>query len=221
MAGLAVLLLTGMSPFANFIMWRLERTTPNSYRADVTYDAVVLLGGLVDEVSTAETGAPAFNDSVERMIVTHRLLRDGKARFVIVSAATNPDLPAYGEAIVIRRQLEDWGIASDRIIIEDRAMNTRQNALYAQQIAAARGFERVLIVTSAFHMTRAYECFGAIGMKVDTLAVDYRAHASSGKSLGDWVPRVDGLSDMSGTLHELFGRIVYRVMGYGNRTPKP
>jgi len=218
-AGLSVLLVAGVGPLSHAIMWRLERTTPTTYRADVTYDAVVLLGGFVDEEVTAATGRPAYNDSVERLIVTHQLLREGKARVVIVSAGTNPSFPASGEAAVIGRQLEDWGIASDRILLEDRAKNTRENALYSQEIARARGLSRVLIVTSAFHMTRAEACFAAVGMKVDTLAVDYRAHASSGGGLADWVPRVDGLSDMSGTLHEVFGRLVYRVKGYASATP--
>jgi len=218
-AGMAVLLLAGLSPISNAIMWRLERVTTSTYRADVTYDAVVLLGGLVDQEATAETGRAAYNDAVERLIVAHELLRDGKARVVIVSAATNPSFPDSGEAVVIGRQLEGWGIAKDRIIIEDRALNTRENALYSQQIAQARGFSNVLIVTSAFHMARAEACFAAVGMKVDTLAVDYRAHAHSGSGLNDWVPRVDGLADMSGTLHEIFGRIVYRVKGYSKPAP--
>ena len=220
-AGLAVLVVSGMQPLSNAIMWRLERSTPSTYNASVTYDAVVLLGGLVDEESTAETGRPAYNDAVERLIITHELLRDGQARSVIVSAATNPRFPAAGEAAVIARQLEGWGIEKDRIIIEDRALNTRENAIYAQEIARARGFSRVLIVTSAFHMGRAQGCFAAVGMKVDTLAVDYRAHAHFGSALNDWVPRVDGLGDMSGTLHELFGRLVYRMKGYTTPASPP
>lgn len=214
-AALAVLLLGGMSPFAHAIQWQMEHGVPKTYREDVTYDAIVLLGGLVDEASTAETGSPAFNDAVDRMIYAHRLLRDGKARSVIVSAGTNPTFPEHGEANVIARQLEDWGIARDRILVEDKARNTRENALFSQAIARAHAFETVLVVTSASHMGRAVDCFNAIGMKVDTYPVDYRAHASAGRSLGDWIPRVDGLSDLSGTLHELFGRLVYRVRGYG------
>lgn len=214
-AGLGVLILAGTSPLSNAIMWRLERSTPSTYRPDATYDAVVLLGGLVDEEATAESGLPAYNDNVERMIMAHQLLREDKARIVIVSAAANEAFPEAGEARVVARQLRAWGIDEARIVIEDKARNTRENALYTQAIAKERGLERVLLVTSAFHMARAYDCFQAIGMKVDTLAVDYRAHARSGSAVGDWIPRVDGLGDMSGTLHELFGRLVYRVRGYG------
>ena len=215
-----VLLLASSPWIANALFWHLEHQTPSTYRADVTYDAVVLLGGVVDEPATRSSGQPSYNDNVERVVITHRLLRDGHARFAIVSgAAVAPELAAYGDAVVLANQLEDWGIAKERIIREDKARNTRENAVYSQQIARARGFERVLIVTSAFHIPRAAECFAAVDMKVDTLAVDYRAHGSSGRGLIDWVPRVDGLSDMSGTLHEVFGRLVYRVKGYAKPAP--
>jgi uncharacterized SAM-binding protein YcdF (DUF218 family) len=221
-AALAVLLLGGLTPLSNALMWRLEHSTRSTFRGDVTYDAVVLLGGLVDEETTAESGRPSYNDSVERLIVTYELLRDGHARSVIVSAGTNPVFPDHGEAVVIARQLEDWGIAKDRIILEEKALNTRENAVYSRQIVKERGFSRVLVVTSAFHMPRAEACFAAVNtdgaIEVDTLAVDYRGHPRAGARLGDWIPRVDGLDGMSGTLHEIFGRLVYRVMGYARST---
>ena len=42
----------------------------------------------------------------------------------------------------------------------------------------ARGFEKVLVVTSAFHMRRARECFNKVGIPFDTLAVDFRASST-------------------------------------------
>jgi uncharacterized SAM-binding protein YcdF (DUF218 family) len=217
-AALVVLLLGGMSPLAHAIQWRLEHADPATYRPEVTYDAVVLLGGLVDEESSAENGRPAYTDAVERMLVTYDLLREGRARVAIVSAAPNPDFPEHGEAAVVARQLEAWGIAKDRILVEDRARNTRENAVYSQQIARERGISRVVVVTSAFHMTRAAECFAAVDMPVDTLPVDYRAHAKEGASFSGWIPRGDGLSDMTGALRAAFGRVVYRVRGFGKAT---
>ncbi|MDB4938238.1 MAG: putative rane protein [Labilithrix sp.] len=215
-AALVMLVTFSSSPVANTMLWRLEHATTPTYRDDVTYDAVVLLGGVVDEEVTAESGQPSYNDNVERVIMTHRLLRDGKARNAIVSGATlDPKLAAFGEAVVLGRQLEDWGIAKDRIIIEDKALNTRENAVYAKEIARARGFERVLIVTSAFHMARAVECFAAVDMKVDTLSVDYRAREHANIGFERWLPRAQSLAESAAVLRELSGRAIYRLRGYG------
>ena len=219
MLGFALILVASSAPVANALLWNLEHATTSSYRDDVIYDAVVLLGGVVDEEVSAVSGQPSYNDNVERVIMTHRLVRDGKARVVIVSGGTeNATYSATSESAMLARQLEDWGLAKERIVLEDRAMNTHENAVYTQKIARERGFERVLIVTSAFHMLRAEECFAAVGMKVDTFAVDYRGHARGGRRLSDWLPRASALALTSSMAREMFGRLVYRAQGYAKAT---
>ena len=215
--GLTIMVVASTWPVSNALTRRLESAARPTYHEDVVYDAVVLLGGVVDEEAMARSGQPAYNDNVERLVATHRLLRDDKARIVIISGAAleRKDL---GEAVVLGRQLEDWGIAKDRIIVEDRARNTRENAVFTQEIVRARGFERVLVVTSAFHMVRATECFAAVGMPVDTMAVDYRGHDRAGR-VGEWLPRAGSASVTTAMLREVAGRLIYRVQGYGKSAP--
>ncbi|MDB4945531.1 MAG: putative rane protein [Labilithrix sp.] len=218
-AGLVVLVVASSQPTANALVRGLEGAGRTTMREDVVYDAVVLLGGVVDEEAMGRSGQPSYNDNVERLIVTHRLLRDGKAKMAILSGAPLDDRhPADGEAFVLARQLEDWGIPAARIIIEPKARNTRENATYVKAIASERGYGKVLIVTSAFHMLRAEECFAAVGMPVDTLAVDFRGHDHGGR-LGEWLPRAHALSVTSNMIRETLGRLVYRVQGYARPAP--
>ncbi len=216
--GLGILLLSSMMPISNALVRSVEGAARPTYRADVVYDAVLLLGGVVDEDATARSGQPAYNDNIERLLVTFDLLRTNKARVAIISGAAL-DRPELGEAVVLGRQLEQWGIAKERIIIEDRARNTRENALFTKEIVLARGFERVLMVTSAFHMVRATECFVAVGLPVDTLAVDYRAHDTGGRA-GDWLPRAHALAVTTAIAREVAGRAIYRIRGYARPRPE-
>lgn len=210
-AGMLVLLVFSLEPVANAIVWKMEHDAPSTFRPDVTYDAVILLGGVTDERVMAVTGQPSYNDNVERLVMTHRLLQEGKARVTIISgAAMDPALARFGEARVLGEQLHDWGIAEDRILLEERARNTRENAVYSAEIVRARGYRKVLVVTSAFHMKRAQECFAAVDLPVDTLAVDYRA--SDGPK--SWLPRAHALATSSSSIRELFGRVIYRAQGY-------
>ena len=218
-AGLALLALCSSYPFSNAVQYRLEHATTATYRADVTYDTVVLLGGVVDEDATEHSGQPSYNDNVERLTMTERLLREGHAKTVIISGGTtNPKKQEFGEAPTLARQLREWGIADERIILEPEARNTRENALFSQRIAQARGFTRVLIVTSAFHMQRAAECFAAVNMPVDTLAVDYRAHTTS-TPLTEYIPRTSALNITASMTREMAGRWIYRAQGYGKAAP--
>lgn len=213
-AGALVLVVFGLAPISNAMLYRLEHSSRPTVRPEVTYDAVVLLGGVTDERVVAETGQPSYNDNVERLVATHRILADGKARFAIVTgAAMNPSLVDSGEARVLARQIAAWGVDPARIVVEEHARNTRENAVYSQRIAAERGFDRVLLVTSAFHMRRAVECFEAVGMRVDTLPVDYRAHDKLVDS-DSLLPRAAALAESSMVLREFFGLYVYRLQGY-------
>lgn len=219
-AGVVVLWVASSNVVSNRLQWHLDHASASTIDPNVTYDAVVLLGGMVEEGASAAAGQASYNENVERLIATHRLLRDNRARVAIISGATiDPALAAWGEAATLGRQLEDWGIAKERIIIEGRARNTHENAVYTQLIAKERGFQQVLIVTSAFHMIRAAECFAGVGMKVDTLAVDYRAGDRAGAGLGGWLPRAQSLATTSAMTREMLGRWIYRVQGYGKAVP--
>jgi uncharacterized SAM-binding protein YcdF (DUF218 family) len=182
-------------------------------RSDVTYDAVILLGGLDDDRVDATWGERAFNDNNERFLETYDLLRTGKARYAVISGgAPSPERAKAIEANVLADQLIAWGIAPDRIVREAKARNTHENAVESAAIVRARGWTSVLVVTSAFHMPRAYGCFKAEGLPVDAMPVDFRSFDSSFPA--DLIPRAAYLERSSESVREWAGRLIYRVRGY-------
>jgi uncharacterized SAM-binding protein YcdF (DUF218 family) len=212
--GVAVILVFS-SELTEVAMFRgLERAGTRTMKDDVTYDGVILLGGVTDERVTAEHGRPSYNSNVERLTETYRLLHEDRARYAILSgAAMAPSLAPFGEARVLARQLREWGIAEDRLIVEERARNTYENAVYSAEIARERGFTKLVIVTSAFHVRRSVECFEAVGLEVDAHPSDHRTY-DVGFGLGSILPRASSLAGTTASFHELFGRVVYRARGY-------
>jgi uncharacterized SAM-binding protein YcdF (DUF218 family) len=212
LGGLALLVLFSLEPLANALEGALERSATRSYRPEVAYDAVILLGGLVER--SAAPGQPAYNENVERLLVTYDLLRTHRAANAIVSGGPlDPAAPDLVEARVLAEQLVDWGIAPERIAIEPRSRNTRENAVESERIVRERGWTRLLVVTSAFHMSRALGCFRALGVAVDALPVDYRAYDPTRFS-GSWLPRAAYLERSTMVLREWFGHGIYRLQGY-------
>jgi uncharacterized SAM-binding protein YcdF (DUF218 family) len=96
-------------------------------------------------------------------------------------------------------------------VTEAGSRNTRENAVESARVAAARGWRRLLLVTSAQHVPRALGCFRAVGLEPDVLPVDREAGDAKGAS---WLPRAYALSRSSDVLRELAGRLVYRLAGY-------
>ncbi len=213
LGGAFVLLFFSIEPVSNFLFRHLESSAPKTYRPDVTYDAVILLGGVVEDREQASNGQPAYNESAERLLSTYDLLRTGKARFAVVSGgAVNESRTQVVEAQALADQLVRWGIAPDRVIVESHARNTYENALDSAAIVRARGWQRVVIVTSAFHMDRAMGCFRAVDLDVDALPVDYRSYG--GGFASEWLPRAEHLAASSKAIREWFGRRIYRLRGY-------
>lgn len=195
-------------------LWQAgELDAVSTYREGQVYDVVVVLGGLIDDRATLRWGAPAYNENVERLLVPYELLRAGKARKVLVSGGIGHFGEGTSEAVLLARQLETWGIEKERILVEPGSRNTRENAVQSKALLDehAKGAS-VLLVTSAFHMTRAAGCFRKAGVVFDTLPVDYRSRKLV--MFGGLDPRAQSLALSEAAIHERVGRIVYRLRGW-------
>ncbi|WP_434388757.1 YdcF family protein [Melittangium boletus] len=208
------LYLFSTEPVANLLQRWVEADAVSTYQEGRTYDAVIVLGGMVDADASERSGLPEYTPAVERVLRGFELLRSGRAGAVLLSGGTLDTRPgALVEADILGRQLELWGIAPERIVRETRSRNTRENALESERLIRERGWTRLLLVTSAAHLPRARGTFEAVGLHPDTLAVDVRAHGFYPHT-GWWQPRASNLSAGSDALRELFGRFVYRLRGW-------
>ena len=214
MLGLGVLYVGSTEPVANAMQRWVEAAAVSTYRPNVTYDAVIVLGGAVDADATERSGLPEFSPAVERILRGFELLRSGRARQVLLSGGTLDTRPgALVEAAVMARQLRLWGVEPERIVIEGNSRNTRENALESERIIREQGWHSLLLVTSAAHMPRALGTFEAVGLHPDALVVDIRAHDWHPR-LAWWQPRASNLAAVTDALRELFGRFVYQLRGW-------
>lgn len=209
-----VLYVFSIEPVAMGLMRATEAGAARTFRPGATYDAVIVLGGGLDPAATERTGVPEYNAAAERVLRGFELLREGRARQVLISGGSlDPRPEAVVEADVLLRQLQQWGIPAERIVTEGRSRNTRENAVESARIIEERGWKSLLLVTSAAHMPRAAGCFTAVGLRPDLLPVDSRA---SNTPLGrmSWLPRSGALNLSTDALRELAGRAVYRLRGW-------
>ncbi len=177
-------------------------------RVGIRYDAVVVLGGfaqLAPESTTIE-----YATGVDRLFRAFDLLRTGRAdKAVIVAGSETKPV----EAELIGRTLQNLGIAPERLILGTKSRNTRQNALEAQSLAKRHKLRKLVVVTSAFHVQRAYECFRAVGLRPDVLAADFSA-PRQGSIFEMLAPRAAHLDLSERALREFAGRWVYRLQGF-------
>ncbi|CAM3849159.1 YdcF family protein [Deinococcus frigens] len=126
-------------------------------------DAIVILGGGVQCGTSALEAA-----SVSRLLAGLRLWRAGYAPVVTVSeqsdvfSATCPKMSAIERETV--RALYPQG--GPEVVTLANVTTTRDEAARVRDLAAARGWTQILLVTSPSHSRRAAEIFASQGMKV-------------------------------------------------------
>lgn len=86
-----------------------------------------------------------------------------------------------------------------RLIIDRRALNTYENAVYSQDFMSAKTGGRWAVVTSALHMPRAVAAFQGAGLSIEPWPVYDTAPMTEARSQSVW--------------HEVFGLAGYWLLG--------
>jgi uncharacterized SAM-binding protein YcdF (DUF218 family) len=116
------------------------------------------------------------------------------------------------EAPYAARQLEDLGVAAERITAEEQSRNTIENAVFSRLIARPKPGERWLLVTSAYHMPRAMAAFRAAGFAVEAYPVDWGTRGPA-DAMRPFALLSDGLHRTDIAVHEWVGLLAYRLSG--------
>jgi uncharacterized SAM-binding protein YcdF (DUF218 family) len=197
-------------------MSELERGyTPRALSVIETADAIVLLGGGTRGYTHMGRLAD-LNQHADRLVHAAELYKAGKAPVILLSGGA----PRGGkdEAGQMRDLLRVMGVPAQAMLLETESLNTAENAQYSAQLLRARGLQRVLLVTSAFHMRRAQRLFSAEGLQVIPAPTDFQRLVVAG-ILPGWLPGVGNLARSTNALHEMAGYLVYQWQGRFGSAP--
>ena len=169
--------------------------------------AIVVLGAGLYAAAPEYGGDTVSREGLERIrygAYLHRL--SGKPLLV---TGGRPQQTVLSEAVAMRNALDqEFGVAVRWL--EDRARNTRENAIYSRDILAAEGIDRILLVTHANHMPRAKKAFERTGFNVLPAPSNIRALQSL--SFFDFLPSAAALNLTARSLHEWLGRAWYEIL---------
>jgi uncharacterized SAM-binding protein YcdF (DUF218 family) len=212
-AALILLALFGLSPLGNAIILPLEERFPPWDAARGAPAGIISLGGALDTVVSPARGEVALNEAAERMTAIAELARRyPDARIVFTGGSGRIVYDGVSEAELAARLFASFGIAKERITLEDKSRDTTENAVFTKELVKPKPGERWLLVTSAHHMPRSVGVFRAAGFPVEAFPVDYRTRGAV-DLLRPFSNVGDGLRRTDTAMREWAGLAVYRLSG--------
>ena len=109
------------------------------------------------------------------------------------------------------------GVDINRIIFEDKSRNTYENFVFSKKFIDNKNNEKWLLVTSAFHMKRAMNVAGKLGLNFISYPVDFVL--SKDFNFKYWyIPNYStNINHFYFSTHEYIGLITYYLTGKSNK----
>jgi uncharacterized SAM-binding protein YcdF (DUF218 family) len=194
--------LSSISAVTDGVMRSLENrfAPPATIEGDVI---VVLGGGATADTPDLDGQGNLYGGAANRLIAAARLYFQTGLPILFSGGQVFTD--TGNEANIAKRQLIGLKVPEDQIYIENRSLNTEQNAEYVGKLLEEHHFAKPILVTSAFHMRRAVLNFEQAGITVQPYPVDYQVSRRSSFGLNKWSPASAALSNLSTSLKEYLG----------------
>lgn len=185
--GLIFLFIISSSVFSNFLMLPLENQYKNQKNIDISkVEYILLLGG--DFESRAYEVV-----KLSQKLKNAKIITSGYAGKMIIS-----------DALYAKNELISLGINENRIIMQDKPRDTREEAKSIKKLLDNNPF---ILVTSAYHMPRAMKIFEAEGLTPIAMPTNFIAKEQKSSTYLS----INDLKKVSISLHEYFGLVWFKL----------
>lgn len=207
-----VLTVVTCTPLASWLLADMENQIPRvTVESLPLADAIVCLGGGA-EPSFTEPAGIHFKRGADRIPTALMLAVQKKGTALVLGGGGYPqDGKRLSEADAMAAHLQRQQAAPIPIISLGLCADTHDEVVKIAELARQRGWQSLLLVTSASHMPRAAATCEKAGLKVTPVPCNYQ---SSFNRVGevDWLhlPNEDGFEVFSTWFHEIIGTWVYQ-----------
>ena len=212
--GVLLFVIAGLAPLGTLLLVPLENRFPRWDETRGTPTGIVVLGGVVNTHISLLRHDISLDSAAERLIAAVELQRRYPGLRVVFSGGnSNVVFKGRSESDFASRFLENLGVPSDQIAVDNEARNTMENATNAKKLADPKPGEHWLVVTSALHMPRAMGLFRMAGFPVEAYPVDYKTGGWRDLLTLPSLSLLGGFSRLDAATHEWEGLLVDWLSG--------
>jgi len=207
----ALVYLLSIPAVSDFVIKPLENAYPQPAVSELK-DAqaiVILAGGSYDAVPDFDGAGQNSESTTVRLAAGLRLHRALHLPMVLSGGRLFDDTDT--EANLEYRFLRACGVEDRYLIKEDRSRNTAENAKFVKPIYRQQEFNKVILVTSAFHMPRSVALFQREGMQVIPYPTDYKTDKKLRLHAFAFTPSADCVYHSSIAMKEYLGLLAVKM----------
>ena len=209
-------IITGVMPTGKYLIYTLEKEFHDKIILPDKIDGILILSGASNPELTEEFNQINLSGSVERLTESIQLINQYPLAKIIFSGGSGT-LKKFSltQGEVVKMLFNNFDIDTSKIIFELNARNTYENILLSKKIANPMPSENWLLVTSAFHMSRAMNVAETLEWTFIPFAVDFKVSKNF-----FWLPSLNFFENMNTfqfSSHEWIGLLAYYLMGRSNK----
>lgn len=209
-AALAIVVLlyttSGNVWLGSYLLARLEaQVPPGPDQATMEpFQAVFVLGGGTELMPDR---SPRLSESGDRVVVAARLHLAGKAPLLVTGGQSIDGWRDLGDEV--RRIWRGLGVPDTAVIVEREPRITRDEIIRYHALATQRGWTRVGVISSAWHLPRVLDHCRRLGWTVTAIPSDGRG-LQYGAEFRWFIPQARGFTAMETACWEMLGRLTGR-----------
>ncbi|HZH49551.1 MAG TPA: YdcF family protein [Nitrospira sp.] len=211
LAAVLVLFFLSIPLTSNYFYRAAEQFQTRRLVAEVgAADAVVVLSGTLTSAPLAGGGSISEWGDPDRFFAGVELVKANKAPVLIFTGGTYPWMTnSPPEGVILKEYALQLGVPADHIIVTANVENTEDEAREVRKYVG--NAKKVILVTSAFHMSRAQALFVAFGMEVIPFPVDFGVDATRSFTVLDMLPNASSLLKSEMAMREWLGQAFYSL----------
>jgi len=225
-AAILILYISSMPMFSSYLLksWENKVNSAEIQKLQLhQHDTrvAVVLGGIFK--STGRKDQPyLLNDSSDRLFMAIKMVKQRHVERVIFTGGGVPfNEERLPEASLMKQFVNEFDLLADTLLwIENKSVNTYQNALYTKQLLHERMPGQpinIFLITSAMHMPRAAYIFRQYGFGVTPVPTDYQtSDMDTFPLILQFVPRAGALFTTSKVMREWMGFNYYKLKFWVN-----
>ena len=196
--------------FSSIIMKQVEgKYTYGKFENQNKADAIVVLSGMM-KINEFENDYKIEWGDADRFFKGIELYNFNKSNIIVFTGGKSPyNKTKISEGDILKEYAIRFGVKEEDVLITKEVLNTSDESYAVKDLIGNK--KTIILVTSAFHMSRAKSLFEKQGHIVIPYKVDFKNPPKFSWHFIDFIASSQGLRKTEIALREILGRFYYSI----------